>query len=657
MTLKKQILSLVMISGLSFIATSPAHAGWEVLKPANIWERIQKEVAKQEIGAGVNLVNAEILDGLSTSLRYRIESEPSYVDGFYTRIDKYTLKLGLNPGDFIDDLDTPVGISLEKNSEIIFARQFKNQKDSLLALPYTPRNLPFTAKKAIERLQPGDFVAFQGRMAFVLSLSHDFLKGEFTAGASTHAYMSGEFMVHLFRMDNNKIRVKLIAVRGKGVGANGGVDLSEDLDILGISILDNKIERWLNLTPLDARAGLGKNDVIMLDYVFNLNDAKAAQAYDTLMLNKVQLKDIKVANPTLSRKDLTQELLTDLTDIEAIALEDGLLPPQERRIDRVFKGSSEGYNKDARIKFGLNLWKFEAGKAYGENKVLSYDKQDKEQYFLLDTLSRYKKTKILFGLFGEETLMTSNLLFTADQNWNPGRFVTLTSSAEMKMKDVSGRDLEEIQRLVRETIGNGQYGKINWSSWEASPGKKVNGYFKQEVFFNPEALNTLPYMGEEALAARFKKYIELKGRPRSRPFIGGNSPVDYIFNWVAAFTGDIRRVANRLTIVIDAKKSVQERFDAFEDLQQIPVWKERGIGFLMSFIAEDQRPNLLRYEMVLSAKGVTPVVYSYGQFSEEKLYRSLMYIQNIIHNRSFDLRLYTDSNGEFRTTAAPAPLP
>lgn len=657
MMLKKQLLSLMMVSGLSIIATSQAQAGWEVLKPANIWERIQKEVAKQEIGAGVNLVNAEILDGLSTSLRYRIESEPSYVDGFYTRIDKYTLKLGLNPGDFIDDLDTPVGISLEKNSEIIFARQFKSQKDSLLALPYTPRNLPFTAKKALERLQPGDFVAFQGRMAFVLSLSHDLLKGEFTAGASTHAYMSGEFMVHLFRMDNNKIRVKLIAVRGKGVGADGGVDLSEDLDIFGISILDNKIERWLSITPLDIRAGLGKNDVIMLDYVFNLNDAKAAQAYDTLMLHKVQLKDIKVANPTLSRKDLTQELLTDLTDIEAIALEDGLLPPQERRIDRVFKGSSEGYNKDARIKFGLNLWKFEAGKAYGENKVLSYDKQDKEQYFLLDTLSRYKKTKILFGLFGEETLMTSNLLFTADQNWNPGRFVTLTSSAEMKMKDVSGRDLEEIQRLVRETIGNGQYSKINWSAWEASPGKKVNGYFKQEVFFNPEALNTLPYMSEEALAARFKKYIELKGRPRSRPLIGGNSPVDYLFNWVAAFTGDIRRVANRLTIVIDAKKSVQERFDAFEDLQQIPVWKERGIGFLMSFIAEDQRPNLLRYEMVLSAKGVAPVVYNYGQFSEEKLYRSLMYIQNIIHNRSFDLRLYTDANGEFRTTAAPAPLP
>lgn len=656
MTLKKQLFGLAMAAGLSVLSASPAHAGWDVLKPANLWERLQKEVAKQDIGANVNLVNAEILEGLSTSLRYRIESEPSYVDGYYTRLDKYTLKFGLNPGDFIDDLDTPVGISLQKGSEIIFARQFKSQKDSLIALPYTPRNLPFTAKKAVERLQPGDFVAFQGRMAFVLSLSHDFLKGDFKAGAATHAYLSGEFMVHLFRMDNNKIRVKLIAVRGKGVGANAGIDLAEDLTVFGLSILDNRIEKWLNLTPLDLNSGIGKNDVIMLDYVFDLNNAQAAQAYDTLMLHKVQLKDVKVANPTLSRRDLTQELLTDLTDIESIALEDASLPPQERRIDRVFKGSSEGYNKDTRVKFGLNLWKFEAGRAYGENKVLSFDKKDQEQYFLLDTLSRYKKTKILFGLFGEETLNTSNLLFTADRDWKPVRFVTLTSASEMKMKDVSARDVREIQRLVKETIGEHHYSQINWQGWDRSEGKKVNGYFKQEVFFNPEALSALPFLGQAALADRFEKYIELKGRPRSRPFVTGSTPTDYLFNWISAFAGDIQRVSHRLTIVLDASKTVEERFKAFEDLQQIPIWKERGIGFLMSFLPEDQRPKLLRYELVLSAKGVTPVQFSFGAFAEEKLYRSMMYIQNIIQNRSFDLRLYTDSNGEFRATAEPAPL-
>lgn len=655
--LKNHILRSIFSAILLITAALPAHAGLDFLAPAHLWERIQKQVAKQDIGATVGMVNAEILDGLSTSLQYRLQSEPSYVDGFYTRIDKYVVQFDLNPGDFIEALDSPVGMNVKKGSEIIFARQFKTQKDSLLATPYSPRNIPFTAENAKERLEPGDFVALQSRLSFVVSLGQDFLKGKFEAGVSTHAFVSGEFMVHLFRMADNKIRVKLIAIRGKGVGANAGIDLAQDLHVVGINFVDSTIERWIGLTPLEARTGLSKNDIIMLDYVFDLNNPEAAEAYNSLMLYKVQLKDVKISNPWASPQDLTQELLTDLTNIETIAQDDSLRSPQERRIDRLFKGTSQGFNKDARIKFGLNLWKFETGKAYGENKILSYDKQNQEQFFLLDTLSRFKKTKILFGLFGEETLLSSNLLFTADANWNPQRFVTLSSSAEMKMKDVTAKDLVGIQRIVKDTIGDSQYQNINWSAWESNSAKKINGYFKQEVFFNPDALETLPQLGPDALAARFRKYVEIKGRPRSRPFIGGNSPVDFLMPWIHSFTGDIRRVGGHLAIVVNPAKTVQERFEAFESLQQIPIWKERGIGFLMSFLPEDKWPDLLRYEMILSAKDMPQIKYNFGSFKEESLYRALMYIQNIIHNRSFDLRLFTDQAGELKVNAAPVPFP
>lgn len=645
----------VFVTIATLFMAYPAHAGLDALKPATLWERIQKEVAKKEISSNIPLVSADIIDGLSTSLQYRIQSEPSYVDGFYTRLDKYIMNFDLRPGDYIEALDTPVGMNIRKGAEIIFARQFKTQKDSLLALPYTPRNLPFTAQAALERLEPGDFVSIQGNLSFVVSLGKDFLKGDFSVGASTHAYMSGDFKAHIFRMADDKVRVKLIGTRGKGVGADIGAHVDENLDIVGIQFFDDAIERWIGLTPPNAHAGYGQNDIIMLDYVFDLKNAEAAEAYNSLMLYKVQLKDVKVANPAASMKDLTQELLTDLTDVEQIALNDSLKPTNERRIDRIFKGTSQGFNKDAGIKFGINFWKFQTGKAYGENKVLSYDKQNKEQYFLLDTLSRYKKTKILFGLFGEETLMTSNLLFTADSNWKPQRFVTLTASAELRIKDVSEGDLEEMQRIVKDTIGESQYKNIDWSKWEGNKSKKVNGYFKQEVFFNPEALNTIPSLSADAWAASFRKYVELKGRPRSRPFFGGNSPIDYLRPWIHAFTFDIRRVGNHLSIVVDPTKSIQDRFEAFESLQQIPIWKERGIGFLISFIPEYQRPELMRYEMILSAKDMSTIDYRYGSFAEEKLYRAMMYIQNIIHNRSFDLRLYTDGQGEFTTSAAPAP--
>lgn len=655
MVLKKYTLAVIAALNLSVI-TPAAQAGWEALKPVNAWEKIKKEVAKQEISGSLTLVNADIIDGISTSLRYKIESEPSYVDGYYTRIDKYTMKMDVNIGDLINDMDSPISFDISKGAEFIFARQFKSQKESLLTMPYTMRNLPLTAEKAITRLVPGDFVAFEGRMSLILSLGYDTLKGSFEAGASTHAVLSGNFMVHLFRMADNKMRVKLIAVRGEGVGARAGVEL-EDFEVLGVNLLDDRIERWLSFVPLKVSADLGKNDVIMLDYVFDLNNSQAAQAYDGLMQNKVMFKDVKILNPLASRRDLQNQLLSDLTDVEEIAMEDSLMPAQQRRIDRVFKGSSEGLYRDTKTKFSLTLLKFEAGRAYGENKVLSFDKYDKENYFLLDTFAKYKKSKILFGLFGEETLTTSNLLFTADSRWNPGRFVTMTQSNEMKMRDLSKNDFAEIQKIVLETIGPKEFGKIPWSNWSFDNGKIVNGYFKQEVFFNPNALNFLPYMSREALARRFKQYVATKSRPRSIPVIGGLiPPKGAIDNWLAYFTGDIRRIAEHLQVVIDPQTTVEARYKAFEELQEIGLWRERGLGFMMSLVPEASQHQLMRYEMVLSAKGQKAIEYSFGTFAEEALYRSLMYIQNVIHNRSFDLRLFTDENGEFRTSTKPAPL-
>lgn len=654
MLLRSQIFAGFLAAGL--LVASPVQAGWEVFKPAPIIEKIKKGIAKQEIGASVNLVNAEILDGISTSLRYKLESEPSYVDGYYTRIDKYTMKFKVNPLEMFDDLDTPIGLGLEKGSEIIFARQFKNQKSSLLAMPYTMKNLPLTADKAINNLIPGDFVAFEGKLSVVLSLGHDALQGSFSAGASTHVFISGEFMVHLFRMPDNKMRVKLISMRSEGAGANAGIDLDKDFEIFGLGLLDRRVERWVNITPLDLNAGIRKNNVIMFDYIFDLNDTQAVQAYNSLLHHKVLIKDVKIANPFSSRTDLMNEAISDLTDIEAIALEDAGMSQESRRIDRVFKGSTEGMVRDGRIKFGLSFFKFQAGRAYSQNKVINYNKEDQQEKFLLDTFSKYKKTKILYGLYGEETLFNSNLMFTADDNFNPTRFVTLTTSSQMKMKDVSRKDFEEIQRLVKSTIGDIEYSKIPWHQWSFKDGKVVNGYFKQEVFFNPEALKLLPYLSREALASRFEQYIKLKGRPRSLPVFGGNSPKDYFLNWTAAFTGDIRRVSVRLSTIINPASTVEDRFEAFEELHQMPIWRERGTGFLMSLLPANQRSQLLRYELILSGKKMPQIDFAFGKFDEEKLYRSLMYIQNVINNRSFDLRNYTEQQQapvEISTKASP----
>lgn len=649
MSFKNALAQLTLATGLVSLGALPAYADLGFLEPAQIARTIKKEVAKQSIGTNVNLVNADIFEGISAALKYRIQSEPSYVDGFYTRLDRYTLSVDINPGDIIEELNTPIGFGINKNAEIIFARQFKSQTESLTALPYTLKNIPLTAQTAIRELQVGDFVSLQTRLSFVVSLGASSPLGpQFSVSGSTHAYISGDFYIHLFRMPNNHIRVKLIGIRGKGGGAGAQVGVGS-FKVLGFNYLDKKISRWLDLTPLALNISKSNNDVFMIDYVFDLDNSQAAQSYDHLMLKKTRFKDLTLVSPLDSTEDLKSKLLTDLSDIEEMSYADRNLPPESRRVDRVFKGSNSSEGTGSSFRFGLNLLKLEKGKAYAQNRVAQTDRNEEEKKYLLDTFSITKKVKMLFGLFGDETVIGTNLLFSSDNQWRPTDFIALTLSREIKMKDVTKRDYRKVQEHVRRIIPAEEYAKIDWKNWDFSEGRRVNGFFKNQIFFHPEALAAMPVLTKDRAYKLFYDYVAKSGipagHPHSQTFPTDDRQSQY---WLDSYEEDMRNIASYLSVVFSAGYAPEERHKNFVKMKDYTLWQERGAGFMLSLIPKSQLGQVISYEMTFSAKGVETISAKFGNFKEEELYKSLMYIQSVINNRSFDLRLYTDEKGEFQ---------
>jgi hypothetical protein len=72
-------------------------------------------------------------------------------------------------------------------------------------------------------------------------------------------------------------------------------------------------------------------------------------------------------------------------------------------------------------------------------------------------------------------------------------------------------------------------------------------------------------------------------------------------------------------------------------------------GYLISLLPKDHLENLITYNLTLSAKDVKTVNFQVGVFEDDALYESLLYIQNVITNRSYDLRLLTlGGNGEYK---------
>ncbi|WP_415063279.1 hypothetical protein [Bdellovibrio sp.] len=651
MAFTKTFLKLTLITGVAVgFVTSTAHADFDFLEPAAIAERVKKEVAKQSIGANLNLVNAEIFEGISASLKYRIQSEPSYVDGYYTRLDRYTLGVNINPGDLIEDLDTPIGFSINKGVEIVFARQFKSQTESLTAIPYSVQNLPLTAHRALTRLNVGDFVAMQGRLNLAVSLGASSpLSPLASVSGSTHAYISGEFMIHLFRMPDNRMRVKLIGIRGRGQGAGAQVSFGQDFKVIGFSFVDNKIKNFVNLTPLALSLNESNSDLFMLDYVFDLNNAQAIAAYDQLLVKKTRFKDLNMISPFESRDEMRDKLLTDISEVEKISYEDRGLTPQERRIDRVFKGSNSSHGKSGSFKIGLNLLRLETGSAYAQNKIAHVDREENDKKYLLDTFSTSKNVKLIFGLFGDTTTISTNMLFSADDQWRPERFIALSLARDIKMKDVSARDYRKVQEHVRKIIPAKEYAKIDWKKWDFSKGSRVNGAFRNQLFFHPKAINLMPFLSKQKAYDLYSAFILKMGRPQTPPQQSGYDPEGQNYrHWIDQYESDLNYIATNLSVAFNPNYTASQRYEAFKLLKDFTLWQETAAGFLIYLLPPEQLGELMSYEMTFSAKGVDTISLKFGNFAQEELYNSLMYIQNVINNRSFDLRLYTDEKGEFK---------
>lgn len=642
--LKKSFVSLSLILS-AFAVSVPAQAGWDFLDVTKIPQAIKKQVAKQRIGGSIDLVDAEIFDGLSSALKYKIESEPSYVDGYYTRLDRYTLNIDVTPGDLLDDNDSPIGFGIHKENEVIFARQFKSQKDSLLAAPYTFKNIPLTAHKAINNMNVGDFVALEGDLSVTLSIGASNLLAKYVElSGSTHVYISGNFYIHLFKMADNKLRVKLISVRGKGVGAEGKVEIGDGLEIIGFSYIDKKIKRIVNTKPISVEVGSNKSDLFMLDYVFDLDNAVSAQAYDDFMGKKSRFKEVALINPFENRSKMEKDLMTDLRDIEEISYADRELPQQERRIDRIFKGSNSAVVVSSKFKFGINLLRFEAESAYAQNRVSYENRNREEKKFLLDTYVNTKKTKMLFGMFGDETRNGSNLLFTADDNWKAGDFVALVVTKEIKMKNVTADDYKKMKSFVRNLIPADQFAKIDWKDWNLKKNSKINGYFRSEMFFRPEAMASIRNMSQKEVYTRVATYMEKTGPSSVLPGYA-RSIIDMIKRrpWLSRYESNLQELSRDLTLVLNKTSPSTTRYEAFKRLRNMALWQERGIGFLLSLLPSGNPEQLIAYTMTFTAKDAQAINFRYGGFAEEELYRSLMYIQNVLNDRSFDLRLVSEA--------------
>ena len=212
-----------------------------ILEPGFQNSNTVDKVADLSFGFDLQFLNWRILQGLGIAAGYRYQVAPAYQKQHHSRIDHWRLNMNLSPGDLVADaLDLPIRFRIGKDREILFIRFFPTKKEAHLATPYHLGQVPISAKRAREYLNPGDLVIMPARLNLMVSAQLGKRVGLLKAKVGSHLMFSGEFQIHVLRMRDEKVRLRVVASRQRQDGY-ASAKLGGAFKLFGLNFEDSGI--------------------------------------------------------------------------------------------------------------------------------------------------------------------------------------------------------------------------------------------------------------------------------------------------------------------------------------------------------------------------------------------------------------------------------
>jgi len=624
------------------------------LEPANLSERIKEEIAGLEIGFSADLLELDALEGLGLGIQYKYKVQPSYMESYYSRVDRWVFNTDLRPGDFVKDLDLPISLNFDTGAEILFVRQFPSQRDALKAAPYTPKRIPFRARWAKKNLVPGDFVSIPTHLNIVVRAGASHQEGVLSAEASTHYLLSGQFMIHLFRLPEDRIRMKLIALRRRGPGA--GANLKLDFEIFGIRIIDRQIRKLFELDLAGFDSSRESGDLFLLDYVLDLKDEEASKAYNQVMNSNLKFKDLAILNPFQSEKALESRLISDLTLIEELREQD--LESENKRVERLFRGQNSYERQSRKTRIGLIVARFDRERVFSQNRIVHFNDNNEPKHFGFSTTSFYRKRKLFWGLGRKSQVYSISSLIPTNEEGQETGFSDLVISSDTREKTLYGFELREEKESMIRNFSPAIFNQIDFGDFSENKKSKNARVFSQ-IFFHQPAIDHFRTLSRDFLEQMLSTYIGQV--PLSMP----SNQVDQGETEREAFEDLYARSMRKMIDGIMKAISPEEGQDPYKhfkeqlfELRENRAWKKLGTGFLISLLPQESLSEYVYVNLRLDAKDKEGLRFHYGDHPKSELYKEIEFVQSVLNKRSFDLRLEENTGQEFQAhdfRAAPEP--
>ena len=644
-----KLTALILLTLPSFyICSSEAAKISDLFDYKVIEKQIKEKVANYDVNFDQSLGNIDLIDGLNLSNVYRYNVEASYKNKFYTRIDKWDINAGINVGEVVKELvDIPFSFSVNRQSSFFFVRQFSKKREALLAIPYGPNKLPLKADLALKNLKAGDFVSMPANMNIAVgtSLSTTSITPVIlNANASTYFVISGEFTIQVFKIDDTHVRLKLISKNGRDSGGVAGIGVS--FNVFGVRIVDQAIDRLLERNLVELGISYNPGSQFIIDYIFNLADEKAKNAYDQIMSSTFKFKDILVGEQILDAKDLKDKLISSYEAADDLYEQDKNLEISQRRISRIFKGFNNYSGHSRHLKLSLLLASMTKDKTFNENKVTFIDKNEKSLAFYYPTFSKYYEGHYGLGIFQSKDQSFQNnfgLLpqFTLEDGKVKNPDIGLTF--ERKDRNFTTSEQKTIEEFLIEQIPAELVKEVDLSEWKNGELKNDTRIFFQLVL-KSRAFNYLRNLSAEDLRKNILKFYS----ERKKIHVIDNEIEDLNVNKLKDFFLIDKYIQKErlLTLADSLAEILQDKTNNSEQmLTRLIALNEQGdfdtlgLGFLISLVPQDKLLELVYLKLEMFGKDLKPISKEIGTLNYVALYKELNEIQSRLSNRSYDLQI------------------
>lgn len=650
-------------------------------KTSDLFSNLDQYTLKAKISEDIDLFK-----GAAFGLAYKYEVEPAYIGGYYLRSDRYRASIQVNPLKYFSG-SAPWLLNMNPGMEINFWQYFpKAAQARKLTNGYTPLHFPLTAEKAQKNLKPGDLAHVRANLNLNVGAAKQWdLPLHLEAEASLAYVVQAPFDIYIFKASENKVRLRLAARRDKSRRFHARVGVEDDIRILGVDVVDNRIVRWMGLRDIisDTLANSDQN-VFLADYTINLDYPEVREAYDELFAKALRFKNIEVAehpvitvmDPRKSREEAQSILVSNLTKLDEIFRQDlEQKDHSQRRVDRNFAGSN-GVDGSLfhQFNFGISaLFRISHSSTRRDNKmkmkIMNHDGTETEKYFFFPTWSTEKRERGFFSRHREETLRSSNMIYATDQKYIPKEFKSIGFYYDYTDKVYKNREhqsvLTHFEQVLPPEINEQMLAHLESKGLLRLENRLKNMRISARYFIDADGLKSAERFfsgksrGETHHIIRQMIVDHLNSIPRPKANPERPEDFNYYFDCdpfyrtqsyiVREFCLDITQIADRLDTIVNTSRSPAERHKQMDVLIQNHLFREVGPAFIFNLIPPEEISGASHFEIKFYLSGqVEPVTFIYPEgngFPDREFYELILDIQRLMNDATPDMRLEGTSDG------------